>query len=169
LKEAIPVAETTRDELLARVRAGRDHWRSIVDEVGRERMNEPGPMGEWTFKDLAGHLAGWRNWRISLLEAAGRGEPAPASPWPSELDDDDRINDWIHERDRDRSLDDVLADYDSSFDRLADALEALPESALTDPNYFEWTGGDPLMGGDFLGHLRDEHEPAIREWLANRR
>ncbi len=60
----------------------------------------------------------------------------------------------------------MLADYDSSFERLAAALEALPEGVLTDPNYFGWTGGTPIIEGDFLGHLHDEHVPAVREWLA---
>ena len=30
-----------------RVRADQQFWRGLVHEVGRERMNEPGPMGEW--------------------------------------------------------------------------------------------------------------------------
>jgi hypothetical protein len=24
------------------------HWRALVDEVGHDRMEQPGPMGEWT-------------------------------------------------------------------------------------------------------------------------
>jgi hypothetical protein len=40
-------------------RADRQVWGDLVAEVGRERMLEPGPMGEWTFKDMAAHLAAW--------------------------------------------------------------------------------------------------------------
>lgn len=160
------MATTSRDELLDRIRAEQHSWRALVDEVGRERMEQPGPMGEWTFKDLVSHLAGWRNRTIARLEAAGRGEPEPPDPWPAELDDDDSINAWIHERDRARSLDEVLADYDSSFDRLAAAIAALPEEAVTEPEYLPWTDGRRLVEVDFFGHLHDEHEPSIREWLA---
>ncbi len=147
------------------VRADREVWRDLVDEVGSERMTEPGPMGEWTFKDLAAHLAGWRNYRISLLEAAAKGEQEPLPPWPSELDDDDAINAWLYERDRDRSVEDALADYDGSFERMAAAIEALPEDVAEDPDAFEWMGGEAVVDAAFIDHLHDEHLPAVRAWL----
>jgi hypothetical protein len=120
-------------ELAARIRADRQVWRDLVAEVGRDRMLEPGPMGDWTFKDMAAHLAAWRNARIPMIEAIGRGEPIPPPPWPAELDDDDPINAWFRERDRDKPLDDVIADYDASFERLAAAIESLPDAVAHDP------------------------------------
>jgi hypothetical protein len=159
---------TTKAELAAAIRADRAVWRSLVAEVGRDRMDEPGPMGEWTFGDLAGHLAGWRNRRSALLEAAAGGEPKPSSPWPAEFQDNDSINDWIREHDRDRSAEDLVADYDRSFERLAAAIEALPEAMLSDPQAFAWTGGEPLVEGDFTSHLHEEHLPAVRAWLTGR-
>jgi len=110
-------------------------------------MHEPGPMGEWTFKDLTAHLAAWRNHRIPMIEAAGRGAAMPRSPWPSALADDD---------------------YDSSFERLAAALEALPESVAHDPHGLPWMGGVAAIDADFTEHLHEEHVPAIRAWLASR-
>ena len=67
-------------DALARIDAERRYWRDLVAEVGEDRMDEPGPMGEWTFKDLAAHLLGWRQRTIARLEAAAAGErePAPA-------------------------------------------------------------------------------------------
>ena len=127
-------------------------------------------MGEWTFKDLVSHLAGWRNRTLGRLEAAAEGRPEPAAPWPSNLTDDDPINAWIRERDRSRSLDDVLSDYDRSFDRLAAVIKALPDDALMTPGHFKWFGDSTaLIDAPLFGHLHEEHEPAIREWLASRR
>jgi hypothetical protein len=151
--------------LAARVRADRQVWRDLVAEVGRERMLEPGPMGEWTFKDMAAHLAGWRNARIPMLEAISRGEPIPPPPWPPHLDDDDVINAWFQERDSGRPLDDVLADYDGSFERLAAAIEALPEEVAHDPNALPWASGTPAVDIDFTDHLHEEHLPDVRAWL----
>jgi hypothetical protein len=159
------MTSSKQQEAAERIRADRGFWRGLVEEVGRERMNEPGPMGEWTFRDLVAHLAAWRNPRIAAIEAAGRGEAPPPEPWPADLEDDDVINDWFQQRDRDRPLEEVLGDYDSSFERLAAAIEALPEEVANDPNAFEWTGGEPLVDGDFGGHLHEEHVPAIRAWL----
>lgn len=152
-----------------RLRVDQQFWRELVAEVGRQRMHEPGPMGEWTFKDLAAHLAAWRNYRIPMVAAAGRGESMPAPPWPAELteDDYDAINAWFQERDADRSLDEVLDDYDTSFERLALALEALPESVAHDPNGLPWMSGEAAIDADFTEHLHEEHLPAIRAWLAS--
>jgi hypothetical protein len=159
---------TTREDLLDRFRSEQRNWRALVDEVGRDRMNEPGPMGDWTFRDLVSHLAGWRNRTIGRVEALARGEPQPPDPWPSELQDEDPINEWIRARDAGRSLDDVLDDYDSAFDRLATALIALPDEVLMTPGAVAWLPDEALSETDWFGHLHDEHEPSIREWLATR-
>jgi hypothetical protein len=164
------MSSTRQREAAARIRADQQLWRDVVEEVGRDRMNEPGPMGEWTFRDLTAHLAAWRNVRIPIVRALARGEPPPSPPWPPELGDDDydRINDWLQERDRDRSLDDVLEDYDRSFEGLAAAIEALPESIAHDPNLVDWTEGKAIVDADFTGHLHEEHLPDIRAWLGRR-
>ena len=97
----------TKADQISSLRADQRFWRDLAAEVGPDRYAEPGPMGEWSFADMAGHLVGWRNHTIARLEAAGRGEPEPAAPWPPEIVDDDRfsgpdladpvtINAWIH-------------------------------------------------------------------------
>jgi hypothetical protein len=161
------VTSANQREAAARLRDDQRFWRDLVDEVGRDHMDEPGPMGEWTFKDLAAHLAAWRNYRIPMIQAAGLGEPTPPPPWPAHLADDayDEINEWFRERDAARSLDDVLDDYDGSFERLAAALEALPESVAHDPTGLPWMGGEAAIDADFTEHLHDEHMPAVRAWL----
>ncbi len=158
----------TQQELAAAIRADRKTWRDLCEAVGPDRMDEPGPMGEWTFGDLAGHLAGWRNRTIRRLEAAGRGEPDPGNPWPPDLDDDDIINEWFRRKDEGRSAKELVADYDSSFERLAAAIEALPEASITDPNAFEWTGGEALGEIDFREHLHEEHLTPARRWIEER-
>jgi len=153
-----------------RIRADRTFWRDLVAEVGRERMHEPGPMGEWSFKDLAAHLAAWRNYRIPAVEAVAHGEPVPAPPWPAGMaeDDYDGINAWFRERDSTRTLADVLDDYDRSFERLAAALEALPESVAHDPHGLPWMDGEAAVDADFTEHLHGEHAPSVRAWLDTR-
>jgi hypothetical protein len=147
------------------IRADQTFWRNLVADVGMDRMDEPGPMGEWTFKDLTAHLAAWRNTRIPMIEAIARGEAVPDPPWPAVMTDDDEINAWFQERDAARSLDDVLDDYDRSFERLAKAIEALPEEVARDPNALPWAPGYVVIDTDFTEHLHDEHLPSIRAWL----
>ena len=129
-------------------------------------MEEPGAMGDWTFKDVAAHLTGWRQRTIGRFEAAARNEPPPPNPWPAELgeEEDDPINDWIHERSKDRPVDEVLAEADATYDEFIAAIEALPSEAVVDPNRFDWLEGQALADSDFGGHL-DDHEPDVRAWL----
>jgi len=148
-----------------RIRADHRFWRDLVAEVGRERMDEPGPMGEWTFKDLTAHLAAWRNTRLPMLEALARGEPLPGPPWPDGMTDDDEINAWFQDRDSTRSLDDILDSYDQSFERLAAVIEAMPEDLARNPNAMPWAPGYVIVDTDFTEHLHEEHLPSIRAWL----
>ena len=161
------MTDTAEAVFAARVRDSRQVWRDLVAEVG-DRVDEPGPMGDWTFGDVAGHLLAWRNRTIARLEAAGRGEAEPRAPWPTDLEGDDPINTWIRERDRGRSAAELIDAYDASFERLATAVEALPAGLAGDPNAFPWLEGNPLSTVDPVGHLRDDHEPAVRAWLAGR-
>jgi hypothetical protein len=154
-----------RDRLIAHIEAERAGWRDLVAEVGEDRMTEPGPMGQWTFKDLAAHLLGWRDRTIARLEAAADGRPEPPAPWPAELDGDDAINAWIHDHSQDRSVRDVLEDIDRSYARLASAIGALPEDMVTDPDAVPFLGGEALADRQLFSHLHDEHEPSIRAWL----
>ena len=158
----------TRAHLLAWNEAERDTWRRLVAEVGEERMERPGPMGEWTFKDLAAHLTGWREVLIARLEA-GPGQEPP-TPWLADLTEDDDINAWLYARNRDRALRDVLAGAEASYARVAAAIDALPEEEVTTPGRFSWLEGQALVRmADFPTHLAEEHAPDVRAWLAGQR
>lgn len=160
----------TRAQQIAAIRADQQLWRDLAAEVGPDRWPEPGPMGEWSFGDMAGHLLGWRERTIARLEAAGRGEPDPPNPWPPELAEtpsDDPINAWIHAHHAGRSPAELVEAYAASYDRLVAALEAIPDAVLSDPAALPWVGG-PLVDADFTDHLQDEHVPSVRAWLATR-
>jgi hypothetical protein len=163
------MADDPRAEYADRIEAVRGRWRRLVADIGEDRMELGGAMGDWSFKDAALHLTAWRRRTIERLEAAARGETPPPAPWRADLGageiEDDPINAWIHERTKDRSLPDALADADAAYDAFIAAVLALPAQDLTDPNRFEWLGGDALVDYDPGGHL-DEHEPGIRRWLA---
>jgi len=131
-------------------------------------MTEPGPMGPWSFKDLASHLLGWRDRTIARLEAAGEGgEPLP-SAWQSDFHDDYSINDWIQARSDGRSVRDVLDDTDRSYERLADAIASLPEDLVVSRDALPWMEGESLAETNLFSHLYDEHMPSIRAWIATR-
>jgi hypothetical protein len=159
---------TPHEQIAATIRREQAAWRTLVEEVGRDRMDEPGPMGEWSFKDLAAHLLGWRERSIGRLRALGEGRGEPPEPWPAGMDDDDEINAWMQARMADRSVDEVLTAVDASYDDLRAALTALPAEVLSTPGGVPWLEGESALTTDWLGHLHDEHEASIRAWLASR-
>ena len=110
-----------RPALAAGLKADQQEWRELVAEVG-DRLDEPGPMGAWTFRDLAAHIMGWRERTIRRLDAVADGQPDPPDPWPAGMDDDDAINDWYQAQAAGRETADILAEMDASHDRLAAAL-----------------------------------------------
>jgi hypothetical protein len=155
----------TQADQIAALRADQEFWRALAREVGQARYAEPGPMGDWSFADMAGHLAGWRERTINRVLAVGRGEPEPAPPWPADLDADDevdKVNDWIREQHAGRSPEQLVAEYDASYDRLIAALEAVPAHLQT--AVAAWAG-EPLVEVDFTEHLHDEHVEPVRAWL----
>jgi Mycothiol maleylpyruvate isomerase N-terminal domain. len=160
---------STGEQLAARFRANRATWRALVAKVPPARMGEPGPMGEWSFKDTVSHLAAWRSRTIGRMEAAVRGEPRPGNPWPADLNEDDPINDWFRRQAADRSVEDLLAEYDASFERMAAAVAALPAGAnpveSDTPGYYRWNDASGPLESDFFGHLAG-HVDDVEAWLA---
>ena len=160
---------STKDVILAKLKADEAAWQSLVADVPPARLNEPGPMGEWSFRDLVSHLLSWRNRTIGRLQAAAQGAPRPLAPWPVGMTEDDPINAWFRDQDAGRSADDLLAAYAASFDRVAGAVAALPAAAFiaesaTTPGYFRWRDSSGEIESDFSGHLQD-HVSDVREWL----
>ena len=158
----------TREEQTAVIKADQQFWRDLAAEVGPDRYGEPGTIGEWSFGELAGHLVGWRERTIARLEAGARGEP---DPFPFEPDTDDEIdamNVIIRDTYAGRPPAELVDAYTDSYDRLIRALDALPETALTDGQAFPWSEGTPLIDIAFTGHLHEEHVPDVRAWLDRR-
>jgi hypothetical protein len=167
-------ARGTRAQLLEAVEQGRSDLAALLAEAGPQRMQEPGVMGDWTLHDVVAHLTGWRMRTVARLEAAARGGE-PVMPWPAELGNDDGdggyepINQWLYQHNRARPTSEVLRESDESFSKLAAAIEALPDAVLETPGRFDWLGGEalgPALIGGMNEHLREEHEPGIRAWLA---
>ena len=147
----------------------RTDWEALLADVDPDRMDEPGVTGDWSFRDVTAHLLAWRDGGVRLLEAEARGEPEPPTPWPAALTNDDEINAWLYQRDRDIAADEVLDAYAETFARLRTVVLALPDDALADPGYFLWMDGqsvaESMLDRSWFDHLHVEHEPQIRSWL----
>ncbi len=99
----------TKQDMLASIRHERGLWAALVATVGEARMDIPGAMGAWTFKDLIAHLTAWWRRESSCLEAIRRHEPPMPHPSPAQVE---MINDWIYHTNHDRPLSNPLRNAD---------------------------------------------------------
>jgi hypothetical protein len=156
----------SKAELLANLQTENQEWEALLDQIGEARMEQPGVADDWSIKDIVAHLTGWRRRTVARLRAARRGAGEPVMDWPSELQTDDEINRWIYQRNRDRSLQEVLGDSRQIFQDMVAAVAAFSDDELADPQTFPWTEGEPLSAAMLFGHFHEEHEADMRAWLA---
>ena len=163
----------TKDRLLASLRAERERWEALLAEVGEARMTTPGVAGEWSVKDLLGHLAAYfRYWGAQLRGATTGVPPTPLDLFDTETTPEraatfDEQNAAIQALYAPLPLAVVLAKWREAVDLLTEAVAALTEEDVATPGRFAWAGDRPLpeaMAEDTYEHAR-EHAAAVRAWL----
>ncbi len=155
--------------LVEELQAENQQWENLLDQISTAQMDEPTVAGDWSVKDIVAHINTWRQRTVDRLQAAADGSQTPPPPWPEQLNSDDEINAWIYALHHLRPVKAVLDDSRATFAQLIAAIQALPDSAFTEPNYFPWLEGEPLRAQTFFAHFHEEHEPELRAWLAQQR
>src|SRR5216684_3210497 len=155
----------SKTQLLTELRKEQAAWEALLAEIGQAHMTQPEVAGGWSIKDIVAHLTGWRRRSVRRFQALLHHETDFSPPWPPELREDDEINAWIYESNRDRPLADVLSESREVFQQLVDAIDTFSNDELQDPQRIEWLQGEPLSGKFVFSHFHEEHEPDMRAWL----
>lgn len=161
----------TKSELLNWLQNEYQQWAASIEQIGAERMEQPGVAAHWSVKDIIAHLNGWQRKFNDHLQAAQRGDPQPPPPWPEQLQEEDEINEWIYESGRGRSVRELLDESQQLLQQLFALVEGLPDDVQIDEirhgrsYYLVWVGGERFPIGEFFDHFYDDHEPDIRAWL----
>jgi hypothetical protein len=168
--------EQEKTELLNWLQDEYRQWKSTLDSIEPERMEQPGVAGDWSVKDLVAHLSGWNRYLVSRLRAVQSGQLEPTPPWPADLQEEDDINEWIYDSNAGKSLKDVLAEADQTLQELFSTVQAFPEELQIEQLHqrgrvfrFVWLQEHRLVPGEFFDHFHDDHEPNLRAWLAGDR
>jgi uncharacterized protein (TIGR03083 family) len=152
----------TKRELLDFINKERAALEATLTGLTPEQMAAPGVTGEWSVKDILGHIAMWESRLVTTLYAIERGVP-PRLTRSSEVD---KINAQSYAEQRARPLERILSDFHAVHVQLLKRLDAVRERDLTDPKRFNWMEGEPLeklIAGDTFEHYA-EHRPAIEAW-----
>lgn len=156
--------QLTKAVILARMAEERAAFEQTIAGLNATQMTVPRVMDDWTIKDILAHITAWERDLLGWLEMAWRGEALPIPPgggWDAYIEE---FNARTYTANRDRPLEDVLAEFDAIYARLMDELRALPEDPA-DPLWAVWEGGQPPWGllATFYGHYR-EHRLPIEAW-----
>jgi len=160
-----PVDKT---QLLAWITASRAELDAVIAPLTAEQMVAPGAEGALSVKDLLAHVSWWERRTLRALAYAARGEQPPklAAEGEGEVGVN-RVNAETFATNRDRSLDDVRAEYARSGRDLLAALEGYSEADLFDADGLTKILEFPalyLIAGDTYMHYPD-HVASIRGWL----
>lgn len=140
-------------------------WEALLDEIGAAYMTQPEVAGGWSIKDIVAHLTGWRRRSVRRFQSLLNHVSDFSPPWPEELREDDEINAWIYESNRDRPLADVLSEQREVFQQLVETLAAFSEDELQDLRRILGLEEEQVSGSMFFAHFHQEHEPDMRAWL----
>jgi hypothetical protein len=140
-------AETVED-VLERIEEG---WRAMLDAldgIPEERLDEPGVSGEWSIKNLFGHIAFWDDQAVQEVERALAGLPRQDNEWQA-------MNEAGHAARRGRTLPEERAAMHRAHANLVEQLSGV---AGIDASRI-----DAAVRGGTYGHY-EEHIPDIRGW-----
>lgn len=153
--------------VLERIRTERRRMEENLELLNSHHMEIRGIIGEWSVKDLLAHLVDWEQRFLFWYKAGLRGEvpqiPAPGISW-GELD---LLNQLIYEKHRDRSLEDVRTEFNTSFHQVLATIEDIPEEDMFAIGRYAWLG-ESNLAAYILANTADHYRWAkqqIRSWL----
>ena len=128
------MATLSADQASAILDEGHLAIRGIVDRLTTARLEQPRTIGggDWSARDLLGHLTSWEVHALEALEAWRAGRTAPVLRDLRTLGLT-TLNARTAETDRRRTTAEVIARSDEIHRRLVDAIRALDETAWSEP------------------------------------
>ena len=163
---------TQREIFLARLMHERDKFELLLNRVGyTRRMTLKGVVGKWSIKDILAHVLAYELYIADRMHEILHGEEYVPCRTQNALDafldefgypdfgspllDDDGPNEWIVEKYKNVSLDDVVAQEIQAFAAVISALEKMSEELMNKHNLY-----DRIANNTFL-HYR-EHTADIK-------
>ena len=144
-----------RERLFARLEVERTKLMESCSGLSDGAINEPGPVGHWSVRDLLGHIATWEEEALKALPVILEGRPLPRYASTGGID---AFNAREQDRKRGSTLDELNRDLAATRLRLIAYLANVPETAYA-------------QEGRFLKRLRQdtyrhyhEHADQVSQW-----
>ncbi len=128
--------------------------RDLFGMLDADARTAPASIGEWSAKDVQGHLAAWRAIEARRLQAAAADDASLTAGDPAPTDPDDPANARLHAERVDWTWDEVAAEADASVAALVAAIGESTSDALCDcSNEIAGTGASGVNHA--MAHLSD--------------
>jgi hypothetical protein len=162
--------QTSKSQLLKDITTGRRQLEKNLSALSEEDMTQPGVTGTWSVKDILAHLVAWEKLLLDWYRAGIQGYSPTIIPVGMRQKAIDALNQEIYEQNRKRNLDEVIAEFRTSYQQILTTLEGIPEEDLFIRGRYEWTG--ELTLADYIAGNTCNHyawaKAQIRKWIKGR-
>lgn len=153
----------------------RDNFELLLNRVGyTRRMTLKGVAGKWSIKDILAHILAYEQFLADRMHEILHDQAYIPCKTQTALDaffdefgypdfgspllDDDAPNEWVIEKYKNVSLDDVVSQEIQAFSAIISALERMPDESINRHNIYN------RVIKHTSGHYR-EHARDIKHWL----
>jgi hypothetical protein len=160
---------------LARLMRERDKFELLLNRVGyTRRMTLKGVSGKWSVKDLLAHILAYEQYIADRMNEVLHGEEYTPCKTQNALDafldeygypdfgssllDDDSPSEWVTEKYRNVSLDEVVTQEIQAFTAIVSFLEKMPDELMNKHHFYD------RIANNTYRHYR-EHTAQIKRWL----
>ena len=144
-----------RERLFGRLEG---EWTSLMESfsgLSDSALNEPGPVGHWSVRDLIGHITTWEEEALKALPIILEGRPLPRYASSGGIDS---FNAREQDRKRGITLAELKRDLTAIHKRLIAYVKSVPETAYAKEGRFL-----KRLRQDTYGHYR-EHAAQVAQW-----
>jgi hypothetical protein len=152
--------------LLDKVQVAYSQFEALLTSLSQQQMTTPGVNAAWSVKDNIAHLTVWQDYMSSRLQGLLEGKLSMPEFMP-QFTNEDEVNEYFYQQDKDRALAEVLAAFRASYQRVLAAVQAVEEQVLNAP--IPWSKSDRPVWAAIAGNTYEhyeEHGDIIRRWLA---
>jgi hypothetical protein len=133
-----------KNEIIEAAQTERAALEKLLATLTPEQTTHPKTVGDWSAKDVLGHLIEWEQMVIKWYETGAKGK-IPAVPsedynW-GQLP---QLNNAIYLKHRDRMLANVQKEFKSSHKKMMKTIEGIPEKELFTRGQYTWTRNNLL-------------------------
>lgn len=160
----ITSTEAAKQALVTRLTEARDDLLRLVRSVPAERLETPGAVGDWSAKDVIGHIASWEDRLLTLAQTVLNGHAAQIE-W---IQGDEALQAWNHKqylRKRAWTWDEVIRDLALMREEVLWNIGWTAPEQLFQPYSLDAGAVSPASLLEGIIEHDQEHVAQLRAWI----